>query len=118
MYMDDLPLWGKLIFQWIVSGFLQVYHAYFPALLGETDPSTKAVAVYTHKRFEIGYNDDKIVDVSVVVENKKLLVPNQDLEFTYEVVWKPSNVPFEKRFEKYLDPNFFQHRVGNHFFEP
>jgi transmembrane 9 superfamily protein 3 len=84
----------------------------FSALLGETDPATKAVTVYTHKRFEIGYNDDKIVDVSVVVENKKPLIPNQELEFTYEVVWKPSSVSFEKRFEKYLDPNFFQHRVS------
>lgn len=82
------------------------------ALLGETDPNTKTVTVYTHKRFEIGYNNDQIVDVSVVVEAKKPLVPNQELEFTYEVIWKPSTVEFEKRFEKYLDPTFFQHRVS------
>jgi transmembrane 9 superfamily protein 3 len=91
MYLDDLPLW---------------------ALLGETDPTTKTVTIYTHKRFEIGYNEDQIVDVSVVVEAKKSLVPNQEISFTYEVVWKPSSVPFDKRFDKYLDPTFFQHRVG------
>ncbi|KAI6215882.1 Transmembrane 9 superfamily member [Aphelenchoides besseyi] len=89
MYMDDLPLW---------------------ALLGETNTSTKA-SIYTHKRFEIGYNENQIVDVSVVVEQKKPLVAGQEISFTYEVIWKPSNVPFEKRFDKYLDPTFFQHRV-------
>lgn len=31
--------------------------------------------------------------------------------FTYEVIWKASDVEFEKRFDKYLDPTFFQHRV-------
>jgi len=28
-----------------------------------------------------------------------------------QVVWKKSNVAFSHRFDKYLDPNFFQHRV-------
>jgi hypothetical protein len=28
-----------------------------------------------------------------------------------QVDFKPSEVDFEKRFEKYLDPTFFQHRV-------
>lgn len=33
------------------------------------------------------------------------------LPFTYEVIWKESNVNYQGRFDKYLDPNFFQHRV-------
>lgn len=28
-----------------------------------------------------------------------------------QVIWKPSTVEFEDRFDKYLDPNFFQHRI-------
>lgn len=47
----------------------------------------------------------------MVVESKKVPVPNEDLVFTYEVIWRPSGVPFEKRFDKYLDPSFFQHRI-------
>lgn len=35
------------------------------------------------------------------------------IPFTYEVIWKPSDVEFDRRFEKYLDPTFFQHRVGS-----
>lgn len=40
------------------------------------------------------------------------LAPGASISFTYEVVWKSSDVEFDKRFEKYLDPTFFQHRVG------
>lgn len=40
------------------------------------------------------------------------LAPGASISFTYEIVWKPSDVEFDKRFEKYLDPTFFQHRVG------
>lgn len=29
-----------------------------------------------------------------------------------KVKWHPSQVKFENRFDKYLDPNFFQHRVS------
>jgi hypothetical protein len=39
------------------------------------------------------------------------LQPNMKLPFTYEVTWKPTSVPFSKRFDKYLDPGFFQHKV-------
>lgn len=31
--------------------------------------------------------------------------------FLLQVKWKKSDVKFEDRFDKYLDPSFFQHRV-------
>jgi transmembrane 9 superfamily protein 3 len=34
-----------------------------------------------------------------------------EVTFTYEVIWKPSGIRFEDRFDKYLDPTFFQHRI-------
>ena len=33
-------------------------------------------------------------------------------DFFFFVKWKKSDVKFEDRFDKYLDPSFFQHRVG------
>lgn len=27
------------------------------------------------------------------------------------MVWKPSSILFQDRFDKYLDPSFFQHRI-------
>lgn len=50
--------------------------------------------------------------MDVIAEDKKEIHPNMDLEFTYEVIWKQSEVTLDKRFERYLDPSFFQHRVG------
>lgn len=43
------------------------------------------------------------------------LAPNAVIKFSYEVIWKHSDVEFDRRFDKYLDPTFFQHRVSFHF---
>lgn len=88
MYIDDLPIWGKV---------------------GEHDGTD--YFLYTHKKFEIGYNGHRIVDVNLVNEKKQLLKNGAEVTFTYEVVWRASEVKFEDRFDKYLDPNFFQHRI-------
>lgn len=89
MYIDDLPIWGKV---------------------GEREGNDHYI--YTHKKFEIGYNGKRIVDVNLTNEKKELLVTGAQITFTYEVVWRSSETKFEDRFDKYLDPNFFQHRVS------
>ncbi|XP_065160225.1 transmembrane 9 superfamily member 3 [Atheta coriaria] len=88
MYIDDLPIWG---------------------IVGEVTDSN--YYIWTHKKFEIGYNGKQIVDVNITSEDKVLLTPNTKLSFTYEVIWKKNNIKFEDRFDKYLDPSFFQHRI-------
>lgn len=92
MYMDDLPIWG---------------------VVGEPEENNGVVSYYiwTHKKFDIGYNGKQIVDVNLTSENKVKLVQDAAISFSYEVNWKKSNVKFEDRFDKYLDPNFFQHRI-------
>lgn len=67
--------------------------------------------IWTHKKFDIGYNGKHIVDVNLTSEVKVKLENGARIKFTYEVNWVPSSVKFEDRFDKYLDPNFFQHRV-------
>lgn len=91
MYIDDLPIWGRI---------------------GEKGDNNENY-LYTHKKFEIGFNEDHIVDVKLTTDNKQLLKPGEKLEFTYEVHFYESKVPFRDRFNKYLDPTFFQHRVNN-----
>merc|ERR1712126_339266 len=88
--MDDLPIWG---------------------IGGEIDDSKENFYIWTHKKFEIGYNGDQIVDVNLTSDGRTKLQLGESLEFTYEVIWKKSDVKFEDRFDKYLDPNFFQHRI-------
>ncbi|XP_044737433.1 transmembrane 9 superfamily member 3 [Chrysoperla carnea] len=88
MYIDDLPIWGTV---------------------GEMEDNE--YYLWTHKKFDIGYNGKQIVDVNLTSETKIKLTPDVKISFTYEVNWKKSDIKFEDRFDKYLDPNFFQHRI-------
>jgi len=90
MYIDDLPIWG---------------------IVGESENKGESLYMWTHKKFEIGYNGKRIVDVNLTSESRVKLEPDLKIPFTYEVVWKPSEIKFIDRFDKYLDPNFFQHRI-------
>lgn len=90
MYLDDLPVWG---------------------IVGEFEESDNSYHLWTHKKFDIGYNGNQIVDVNLTSEAKVKLEKGKKITFTYEVNWKPSSVKFEDRFDKYLDPSFFQHRI-------
>jgi transmembrane 9 superfamily protein 3 len=91
MYIDDLPIWG---------------------IVGELEDDGNSLYIWTHKKFEIGYNGHQIVDVNLTSEARVKLEQDAKLPFTYEVIWKESPIKFEDRFDKYLDPNFFQHRVS------
>uniref|UniRef100_A0A8C8W4L3 Transmembrane 9 superfamily member n=1 Tax=Peromyscus maniculatus bairdii TaxID=230844 RepID=A0A8C8W4L3_PERMB len=91
MYIDDLPIWG---------------------IVGEADENGEDYYLWTYKKLEIGFNGNRIVDVNLTSEGKVKLVPNTKIQMSYSVKWKKSDVKFEDRFDKYLDPSFFQHRVG------
>ncbi|KMQ93005.1 transmembrane 9 superfamily member 3 [Lasius niger] len=95
MYIDDLPIWG-VVGELENNDGVAVSDSYF---------------IWTHKKFDIGYNGKQIVDVNLTSENKVKLVQGARIPFSYEVNWKKSNIKFEDRFDKYLDPNFFQHRI-------
>ena len=71
-----------------------------------------AFHLWTHKKLEIGYNGKHIVDVNLTSDVKVELKAEAKIPFSFEVVWKESKVKFADRFDKYLDPNFFQHRVS------
>uniref|UniRef100_A0A8C1CMY0 Transmembrane 9 superfamily member n=1 Tax=Cyprinus carpio carpio TaxID=630221 RepID=A0A8C1CMY0_CYPCA len=90
MYIDDLPIWG---------------------IVGEADENGEDHYLWTYKKLEIGYNGNRIVDVNLTSEGKVKLVPNTRIPMSYSVKWKKSDVKFEDRFDKYLDPSFFQHRI-------
>lgn len=86
----------------------------FVGIVGEMEEAGGQINYYiwTHKKFDIGYNGKYIVDVNLTSEYKVKLDLSAKIPFTYEVNWKSSAVKFEDRFDKYLDPNFFQHRVS------
>ena len=72
MYLDDLPIWG---------------------IVGEMEE--KEFYIWTHKKFEIGYNGNQIIDVNLTSEGKTKLKLGEQLAFSYEVIWKKSSLKFE-----------------------
>jgi transmembrane 9 superfamily protein 3 len=93
VYIDDLPIWGMV-----------------GEVVSEPGQEDK-LYIYTHKKFVVTYNGDRVIEVNLTSENPVLLERGAKLDFTYSVTWYPTNIPFESRFEKYLDYNFFEHQV-------
>ena len=53
----------------------------------------------------------QIIQVNLTSEDFRPIVPGAEVEFTYSVRWAPSATPFSRRFERYLDYNFFEHQA-------
>ncbi|MCP9266089.1 Transmembrane 9 superfamily member 3 [Dirofilaria immitis] len=73
--------------------------------LSEEDYKQFVYAVRNNYWYQMYLDELPMYDIRVS------LTPGASIPFTYEVVWKTSGVDFDKRFEKYLDPTFFQHRI-------
>lgn len=67
--------------------------------------------VFTHRKFSIGFNHDRVIEVNLTSSDPQELVPGESLDFTYSVKWRPTSVPFEKRFDRYLEYEFFEHQI-------
>eukprot|EP00002_Diphylleia_rotans_P017514 TRINITY_DN3400_c0_g1_i2.p1 TRINITY_DN3400_c0_g1~~TRINITY_DN3400_c0_g1_i2.p1 ORF type:complete len:583 (+),score=84.59 TRINITY_DN3400_c0_g1_i2:58-1806(+) len=95
MYIDELPIWG------MVGEYVK------------TMPDSKSldVYVYAHKHFSIGYNKDRIIEVNMTSENPIFVSPEAKVPWSYSVEWVPVKTPFEDRFDKYLDYDFFEHQI-------
>mmetsp|Transcript_4911 Transcript_4911/g.12364 ORF Transcript_4911/g.12364 Transcript_4911/m.12364 type:complete len:605 (+) Transcript_4911:199-2013(+) len=102
-YVDDLPIWG---FVGKVSG-------------GEGGDAGEGgsggdVSMYTHQKFVIAHNADRIVSVQLTMMDPVALDASQaeqKMTFTYEVSFEESENSFHRRYEQYLDFNFFQHKI-------
>ena len=83
------------------------------ALSKKGDTVEKVPFVYTHQIFNLEWNEDRIVSVNLTSSRRKPLLDNtQEITFTYEVNWNNNpNINFEKRFDLYLELNFFQHKI-------
>ena len=90
-FMDDLPIWG---------------------FIGKVSDSGE-VSIFTHQKFVVGHNGDRIVYVHLNMMDPKPLSSSEDekMTYTYEVSFEASDKSFHRRFEQYLDFNFFQHKI-------
>eukprot|EP00475_Leptophrys_vorax_P028769 TRINITY_DN41862_c0_g1_i1.p1 TRINITY_DN41862_c0_g1~~TRINITY_DN41862_c0_g1_i1.p1 ORF type:complete len:623 (+),score=67.04 TRINITY_DN41862_c0_g1_i1:89-1870(+) len=99
LFMDDLPIWGF------------VGESVPPTEKAEGAAAEEQIFIYTHKSFDINYNGDQIIQVNLTSESPRPVTPGTTLEFTYSVKWEPTDIPFRKRFDRYLDYNFFEHQI-------
>ncbi|KAI4307693.1 hypothetical protein L6164_030853 [Bauhinia variegata] len=103
MYYDDLPIWG----------FLGKFDGE-----GKDDPSLNRVYLFKHLHFEILYNKDRIIDVIVRNDSPVDLTDDKEVEvdFSYSVKWTLTDIPFEKRLEKYSQSSSLPHHLEIHWF--
>ena len=70
MYINDLPVWG-------IVGDVE-----------EVDGGQQQYYVWTHKKFDIGYNGDQIVDINLTSDGKVLLEPDMSIAFSLATLAK------------------------------
>jgi hypothetical protein len=53
----------------------------------------------------------QIIHVNLTSTEPVPLKDGEKVSFTFAVNWLPTVTPFKSRFERYLDYNFFEHKV-------
>ncbi|XP_038702184.1 transmembrane 9 superfamily member 4 [Tripterygium wilfordii] len=105
MYYDDLPIWGFL-------GKVDKE--------GKSDPSEYKYYLFKHLIFNILYNKDRVIEITVQSDQNSLVDITEDkeveVEFTYTVKWKDTEIPFEKRMDKYSQSSSLPHHLEIHWF--
>ena len=54
-------------------------------IVGEIDENGEDYHMWTHKKLDIGYRENQIVDINLISDKKVKLEPNKNIQFTYEV---------------------------------
>jgi len=78
---------------------------------GQEGNSKGHAVVYTHKAFSIAYNGNQVVEVNLTSENPQIVLPGEKHPMTFSVVWRATDTVFARRFDRYLDFDFFEHQI-------
>ncbi|XP_050234786.1 transmembrane 9 superfamily member 2-like [Mercurialis annua] len=105
MYYDDLPIWGFI-------GKVDKD--------GKSDSSEYKYYLYQHVQFDILYNKDRVIEVSVRMDPNSMLDLTEDkevdAEFLYSVKWKETDITYENRMKKYSLSSSLPHHLEIHWF--
>jgi transmembrane 9 superfamily protein 3 len=90
MYLDDLPVWGKV---------------------GELKNGKPFV--YTKRTLVITYNGNRIIEADIISDPDSLreVKVGGTLSFSTKFMWEKTDKEFHSRFEKFLDKPFFKHHI-------
>uniref|UniRef100_A0A0E0EIA3 Transmembrane 9 superfamily member n=1 Tax=Oryza meridionalis TaxID=40149 RepID=A0A0E0EIA3_9ORYZ len=103
MYYDDLPLWGFL-----------------GKLDKDKEQGNAKYLLFKHIHFDIMYNGDRVIEINVQTDPNVAVDITEDkevqVEFSYSVTWKKTDIPFEKRMEKYSKSSSMPQHLEIHWF--
>lgn len=94
LFLDDLPMWGMV-----------------GEVLRDEKHDKMEKHIFTHRSLSITYNLNQIIEVNLTSENPVPIEAGQKLQFTYSVEWVPTVKPFATRFNRYLEYDFFEHKI-------
>ncbi|XP_010037000.2 transmembrane 9 superfamily member 2 [Eucalyptus grandis] len=104
MYYDDLPIWG------------------FIGMIDKDgrDPNEYKYLLFKRVIFEIFYNKDRVIEITVRTDPKSIADLTEDKEvdfqFMYSAKWKETIIPYEKRMDKYTWSSFSPYHLEIHLF--
>ena len=106
LVVDDLPMWGMVGEQAAANKA-----AAESAVAAAAADSTPQNDIFTHRTLTISYNGDQIIEVNLTSENPEPIKAGKAYQFTYTVKWSKTEKTFEGRFDRYLEYDFFEHKV-------
>jgi len=111
MFYDDLPIWGFI-------GKVE-------KIIGSTSTELRYY-LFTHVHFEVHFNEDRVIEINVSTDPTQVVDISEDqltgsettipASFTYSVKWTPTEIPFERRMDKYSRHGFLPHHLEIHWF--
>jgi len=119
LYLDDLPVWG-MVGEMLGESEVDKSNLHNNNNKNNNnghigDHSTKEEPyVYTERTLTISYNKDRIVKLDLKSEPHSLVKvkPGISLRFSFTFVWEETAaIPYEGRFDRYLDHAFFKHQI-------
>ena len=108
--VDDLPVYAMV-------GELVLDEESVEELERDAERAPHGIAdntfVYTHRELSIGYSasGDRIVAVNLTVTDPVAVKAGATFELTYSVQWVKSDLPFEQRFNRYIDQDMRRTQV-------
>jgi hypothetical protein len=108
MFVDELPVWGMVGEIVADEDVIQEIESHIDRPHGIAE----STFLYTHKNFTIGYNGDRVIEVNMTSEGAVPIEAGHTYDLTYSVHWvEMPDRSFERRFDRYLDNNFFEHQI-------
>lgn len=108
MFFDDLPVWGFVG---------KVEHRGPPA---KREPH---YYLYSHFHFDLAYNGARVIEINVSTLPTDALrtiditaAAPLDVEFSYSVKWRPTDVDFDERMDRYARYSFLPTHLEIHWF--